>query len=122
MELTEIITLGAAVLALVIAGYAFLWRREPVTFAGALEALESTEPLAAQIRDVAEVIVEGVQQLKETGKIETGTEAFAVAMAHLKQWFPDVEPDLLVPFVEGAYRAVRMGTELAKAQRWGVGE
>lgn len=81
------------------------------------ETLEAAQPLAEQIRDVAEVVVSGVQQLKESGKIQTNDAAFRTAMDHLSSWFPDVEPARLVPFIEGAYRGVKLGAELLRTKR-----
>lgn len=122
METTEIVGLVAGIVALGIAVLAYWRSGRPVTLEGVTQALETTGPLAEQIRDVAEVVVEGVQQLKESGKIETSTDAFDTAMGHLEKWFPDVEPERLVPFIEAAYRAVKLAGKLAEAQRWGASE
>jgi hypothetical protein len=117
MELTEMIGIAAGVLAVVIAFLAYQRSGQPMTVTGITETLERAQPLAEQIREVAEVAVEAAQQLKESGKINTGSEAFAEAMSHLQAWFPEVEPSRLVPFVEAAYRGVKLGLEVMKAQR-----
>lgn len=121
MEISEIITIGAAGLALLLGGLAYYRSGRPLTLQGVTSTLEAAQPLAEQIRDVAEVAVNAAQQLKETGKIETGDQAFEEAFSHLREWFPDVDPRLLVPFIEAAYRGVKLANQTLRANNPGAG-
>jgi hypothetical protein len=116
METVELIALLAGIAALILGGIAYQRSGRPWTVQGMTETLEASRPLANEIRETAEVVVSGIQQLKETGKIQTNDEAFREAMKHLRGWFPQVEPERLVPFIEDAYRGVKLGTELMRAQ------
>lgn len=109
MDTNLIVTIVALLIAIVVAGIAFYRSGKPVTLEGVTETIHQAEPLAREIAEVAQVVVGGVQQLKETGQIHTGTEAFAKASDHLQHWFPGVDPARLVPFIEWAYRNVKRG-------------
>jgi hypothetical protein len=117
MEWTELFAVIAGIVALLIAVLAYPRSGQAWSMQGITETLEAAQPLAQQIEDVAQVVVAGIEQLKETGKIQTGDEAFELAMSHLEDWFPDVEPERLVPFIEAAYRGIKLSESLIRAKR-----
>lgn len=117
MELNELLAFSAGILALLIGSLAYYRSGKPLTFAGLVDLLGESRTLAEQISAVAKVVVGGVEQLKLTGKINTNEEAFNEAMTHLQAWFPDVEPALLVPFIEDAYRGLKAAQSLMGFQQ-----
>jgi len=115
----ELIALVAGVLALIIGGLAYYRSGKPLTFDGLINLLSGSRTLAEQIGAVAKVVVSAIEQLKDTGKIKTNEEAFDTAMEYLKAWFPGVEPELLVPFVEDAYRGLKAAKGVVGAMQKG---
>jgi len=114
MEWTELIAIAAGIIALLVAVIAYQRSGQAWSVQGVTETLEAAQPLAQQIEEVATVVVAGIEQLKETGKIQTNDEAFQEAMTHLEEWFPDVDPERLVPFIEAAVRGFKLSEQLMR--------
>lgn len=112
-DYTNLIALLCGVVALIIGALAYARSGKPVTFEGVEQTLQQGQALAAELREVAEAGVTAAQQLKESGKIVTNTEAYQHAFAHIQAWFPDLDPQLVANAVEAAY----YGVKVAKQQR-----
>lgn len=121
MDMPTTISIFAIAIAVIVAVLVVAERRhvagETFTLADAGEIVQGAEDLAPKIRDVAFEVVGGMQQLRDTGKIDTGSEAFAQASEHLQAWFPDIDPKLLTPFIENAYRIIKLRSAPATAPK-----
>lgn len=107
METSEIITIAAGLLALIIAGVAFYRSGKPFTLASAGELISQAEPLSAKIDLYARSVVLGIQQLKADGQIVESDEAIERALLQLELDFPDVEPQVLVDRIEFWYQVIK---------------
>lgn len=110
MNTAEWIAIAAAVIALVVAAYAYYRSGKQVTLEGVQEAYTQSQSLAAELNQVATVAVAAAQQLKESKKI-TNDEAFQAAVEHVETWFDQVvevelDPVLVANAIEGAYYAL----------------
>lgn len=109
MELSEIIALGAGIVALVVAGLAYYRSGQPLTLQGLQNIVTDTSSLAAEVQQVAEVGVAAAQQLKDTGNIDSNEAAFQHAVKHVEGWYnslaPDIhlDPHVVANAVESAY-------------------
>lgn len=109
MDIAQIITISSCIVALVIAGIAYHRSGQPVTMQGVQEFARDTTALAAELNEVAQMAVAASQELKETGKIDSGEAAFQNAVAHVNAWYNAVAPNIYLDpkvvanAVNGAY-------------------
>lgn len=112
-DYTNTIGLICGVVALIVGVIAYVRSGKPITIQGIEQTLEQGQALAAELREVAEAGVTAAQQLKESGKIVSNSEAYQHAFAHVQKWFPDLDPQLVANAIEAAY----YGVKVAKQQR-----
>jgi len=97
-----------AVVALVVAGYAIYiatQQGKPVTLAGVVEEIKEAVPVALQAKEVVQIAVDTVEQLKRTGEIKTNDEAFNHALNLAKAWLPPdwrVSNEDIISFINAA--------------------
>lgn len=76
---------------LVIAGFA-LYRSfqagNQITLSGAVEEIKSSVPVALELKEIAELAVGSVEQLRREGKIQDNDVAFNRALDLVKKWIP----------------------------------
>ena len=122
MDTSEWIAIIAGVVALAVS--IIVWHRsnQPLTLQGVTEIARDTAALAVDLQEVANVAVASAQQLKESGKIDSNAQAFQHAVNHIESWYntlmPDaqLEPRVVANAVEAAYRALKLGDKLIRAQ------
>lgn len=89
----------AALIVLVIlaAGWAIYERSkkgETITVPTITGELQSAVPLAVELREAAQLVVNDIEQLRRGATTIPNDEAFKLALTHLKEWFPGLLDDV----------------------------
>jgi len=97
-----------AVVTLAVAGYAVYAatkKGETVTLSGVVENVKEAVPIALQAKEVVQIAVNTVEQLKRDGSIKTNDEAFNHALNLSKKWLPaewQVSNEDIINFINAA--------------------
>lgn len=60
-----------------------------ITLSSAVEEIKSSVPVALELKEIAELAVASVEQLRREGKITDNNVAFTQALDLTKKWIPD---------------------------------
>lgn len=108
IETPEIIALVAGIVAVVIAIVAYRRSGAAISLEGVQESYVSVQSMAAELEKVGLMAVASAQQLKESGKITTNSEAYNHAFDYINRWFPALDRQIVAAAVEGAYKLYKL--------------
>lgn len=105
-ENTLTIVMGLVIVALV--GYDIYLRYrqgQEITVPGVLEAVAEARPVALEVKEIAQLAVNAVEQARREGKITDNNIAFDKAYTMAKAWIPDeweIPDSQLIETINGA--------------------
>lgn len=106
--MNDYLQIFVVVVTLVVAGYAIYRATQngtPITLSAAVEEIKEAVPVAIQAKEIVQIAVNSVEQLKREGSIKTNDEAFNHALNLAKQWIPDeweVSNEDIINFINSA--------------------
>ena len=89
--MNDYLQIFVTVVTLAVAGYAIYAATQggqTVTLTGAVESIKEAVPIALQAKEIVQIAVDTVEELKRNGKITDNDVAFNHALDLAKQWLP----------------------------------
>jgi hypothetical protein len=110
MNMSDVISIVAFLLALSVMLFIFWRSASPFTLSGLQETYKKSESLAAELEKVGLMAVVAVEQLKDTGVINTNEAAFTAAFDYINSWpgMEKLDRVTIAHAVEGSYRLYKM--------------